>query len=67
MKTEEHPEHKRIAQWKTEKLDQSISRTRWRTVGIVVIMDMVTFLKVFLVGLFVVIALTATVTLIFLS
>ena len=50
---------------KGRKLDQSISRTRCRTVVIVVIMDMVTFDKVFLVG-FLVFATMATITTIYL-
>ena len=43
-------------------LDQSFSKSRCRTVVIVVIMDMVPFNMVFLVGLFLIIALMVTVT-----
>ena len=52
-KTEAHLKHKQFVQWKS-KQDQTILSTRCWTVDIVVFMDMVAFIKVFIVGLFVI-------------
>ena len=62
MKTKEHPEYKQLVQWNKEEIDQSFSKSTCKTVVIVVIVDMVTVNMVFLVGLFLIIALMATVT-----
>ena len=63
VKTKEHFEHKQLVVEKG-KFDRSISRSRCRTVVIVVIMDTVTFRKVFPVGLFPFVAVMATATMI---
>ena len=66
VKTKEECEHKQLVHWKKGTFDQEFSKFRCRAVFVVVIMDMATFSIVCLVGLFLIIATMATVTITYL-